>query len=206
MVDLMEPLIYLQREAPGNLDITSISPAGLVPAGGGAAVSLSNVAAGDYIFQVTDLSPPLDPGGNPQKMRVDIVSLEVVEPNPLSLSLTDSYNPLCPDDIAIGGRLEFVVSGGNALALPYTINLNGGVLSASSGASSKVIFNNINISNPLQRSISSAEIVDNFGCSQQVTFTYEFPEVYTYTQLMLIVRILIVLLILRVRLPSCKSK
>ena len=48
-------------------------------------------------------------------------------------------------------------------------------------ASSIVIFNNINISNPLQRSITSAEIVDNFGCSQQVTFTYEFPEVYTYT-------------------------
>ena len=88
---------------------------------------------------------------------------------------------MCPDDLTNGGRLEFGVSGGNALALPYTINLNGGVLSASSGASSRVIFNNINISNPLQRSITSAEIVDNFGCSQQVTFTYEFPEVYTYT-------------------------
>ena len=50
----------------GNLDITSLSPVGLVPAGSGAAVSLSNVAAGDYIFQVTDLSPPLDPDGNPQ--------------------------------------------------------------------------------------------------------------------------------------------
>ena len=43
----------------GNLDITSLSPAGLVPPGTGAAVSLSNVTAGDYIFQVTDLSPPL---------------------------------------------------------------------------------------------------------------------------------------------------
>ena len=54
-------------------------------------------------------------------------------------------------------------------------------MSASSGATSRVIFSNINVSNPLQRSITSAEIVDNFGCSQQVTFTYEFPEVYTYT-------------------------
>ena len=165
----------------GNLDITSLSPAGLVPAGSGAAVSLSNVAAGDYIFQVTDLSPPLDPSGTPQTACTDIITVRVVEPNPLSLTLVDSYNPLCPDDIAIGGRLEFGVSGGNALALPYTINLNGGVLSASSGATSRVIFSNINISNPLQRSITSAEIVDNFGCSQQVTFTYEFPEVYTYT-------------------------
>ena len=166
----------------GNLDITSLSPAGLVPPGTGAAVSLSNVAAGDYIFQVTDLSPPLDPrSGVPQTACIDIITVRVVEPNPLSLTLVDSYNPLCPDDIAIGGRLEFGVSGGNALALPYTINLNGGVLSASSGASSRVIFSNINISNPLQRSITSAEIVDNFGCSQQVTFTYEFPEVYTYT-------------------------
>ena len=165
----------------GNLDITSLSPVGLVPAGSGAAVSLSNVTAGDYVFQVTDLSPPLDPNGNPQSACTDIITVRVVEPNPLSLTLIDSYNPLCPDDLAIGGRLEFGVSGGNALALPYTINLNGGVLSASSGASSKVIFSNINISNPLQRSISSAEIVDNFGCSQQVTFTYEFPEVYTYT-------------------------
>ena len=165
----------------GNLDITSLSPAGLVPAGSGAAVNLSNVAAGDYIFQVTDLSPPLDPDGNAQAACTDIITVRVVEPDPLSLTLVDSYNPLCPDDIAIGGRLEFNVSGGNALALPYTINLNGGVLSASSGASSRVIFSNINISNPLQRSITSAEIVDNFGCSQQVTFTYEFPEVYTYT-------------------------
>ena len=89
----------------GNLDITSLSPAGLVPAGSGAAVSLSNVAAGDYIFQVTDLSPPLDPRtGTPQTACLDIITVRVVEPNPLSLTLIDSYNPLCPDDLAIGGR------------------------------------------------------------------------------------------------------
>ena len=154
----------------------------MAPAGSGAAVNLSNVSAGDYIFQVTDLSPPLDPNGNAQSACTDIITVRVVEPNPLSLTLIDSYNPLCPDDLTNGGRLEFGVNGGNALALPYTINLNGGVLSASSGASSRVIFTNINISNPLQRSITSAEIVDNFGCSQQVTFTYESVS-YTHLTL-----------------------
>ena len=102
------------------------------------------------------------------------------EPEQLSMQLVDRYDPVCPEDIALGGRLEFVVSGGNPLAQPYTISLNNGLLSATSGSSSRVIFNNINILDPNQRRIFTAEISDSFGCTQVVTFTTEFPEIYTY--------------------------
>ena len=110
----------------------------------------------------------------------DIITVRVEEPEQLSLQLIDSYDPLCPDDLALGGRLEFAVGGGNPLAQPYTVSLNNGLLTALSGSSSRVIFNNINISDPNQRRIFAAEITDSFGCSEVVSFTYEFPEIYTY--------------------------
>ena len=165
----------------GNLEISSLTPGTVLPAGIGSAVSLSNLPAGTYVFEVTDLSPPLDPDGNVLSACTDLLTVRVEEPDALSMVLIDSYDPLCPDDVALGGRLEFAVSGGNPLAQPYTISLNNGLLTASSGASSRVVFNNINVLDPNQRRIFAAEITDSFGCSQVVTFTYEFPEIYTYT-------------------------
>ena len=43
----------------GNLEISSLTPGTVLPPGIGSAVSLSNLPAGTYVFEVTDLSPPL---------------------------------------------------------------------------------------------------------------------------------------------------
>ena len=160
----------------GNLEISSLTPGAVLPPGIGSAVSLSNLPAGTYVFEVTDLSPPLDPDGNVLSACTDLLTVRVEEPEQLSMQLVDRYDPVCPEDIALGGRLEFVVSGGNPLAQPYTISLNNGLLTATSGSSSRVVFNNINILDPNQRRIFAAEISDSFGCSQVVTFTYRIPR------------------------------
>ena len=77
----------------------------MLPAGIGSAVSLSNLPAGTYVFEVTDLSPPLDPDGNALAACTDLFTVRVEEPDALSMVLIDSYDPLCPEDIALGGRL-----------------------------------------------------------------------------------------------------
>ena len=92
------------------------------------------------------------------------------------MQLVDRYDPVCPEDIALGGRLEFVVSGGNPLAQPYTISLNNGLLTATSGSSSRVVFNNINILDPNQRTIFAAEISDSFGCYTSSNIYYRIPR------------------------------
>ena len=168
----------------GNLEISSLTPGTTIPSGVGAAVSLSNLPAGTYVFEVTDLSPPLDPDGNLLSACTDIITVRVEQPEPYSVQiLADSTRiPACPEDLLLGGRLVFEVTGGNPFAAPYTIQLNDGILSATSAANNQVEFDGIDVRNPAMRTIFNLEVIDSFGCSSGVitTTTFTFPEVYEY--------------------------
>ncbi len=90
--------------------------------------------------------------------------------------------PACPEDLALGGRLVFEITGGNPFAAPYTVQLNDGVLSATSAANNRVEFDGIDVRNPAMRTIFNLEVIDSFGCSSGVitSTTFTFPEVYEY--------------------------
>ena len=168
----------------GNLEITAVTPGLVIPPGTGSAVSLSNLGAGTYVFIATDLSPPLDPDGNILQACTDIITVRVEQPEPYSVQILSEGTriPTCPEDLALGGRLVFEISGGNPFAAPYTIQLNDGVLSATSAANNRVEFDGIDVTNPAMRTIFNLEVIDSFGCSSGVitSTTFTFPEVYEY--------------------------
>ena len=168
----------------GNLEISSLTPGTVIPPGVGAAVSLSNLAAGIYVFEVTDLSPPLDLDGNPLPACTDVITVRVEQPEPYSVRIIPESTrvPSCPEELALGGRLVFEVTGGNPFAAPYTIQLNNGILSATSAAGNRVEFDGIDVRNSAMRTIFNLEVIDSFGCSSGVisTTTFTFPEVYEY--------------------------
>ena len=168
----------------GNLEISSLTPGTVIPAGIGAAVSLSNLPAGTYVFEVTDLSPPLDPDGNPLSACSDVITVRIEQPEPYNVRIVSESTrvPSCPEELALGGRLVFEVAGGNPFAAPYTIQLNNGILSATSAANNRVEFDGIDVRNPAMRTIFNLEVIDSFGCSSGVisSTTFTFPEVYQY--------------------------
>ena len=168
----------------GNLEITAVTPGLVIPPGTGSAVSLSNLGAGTYVFRATDLSPPLDPDGNLLPACTDVITVRVEQPEPYSVQILSEGTriPACPEDLALGGRLVFEITGGNPFAAPYTIQLNDGVLSATSAANNRVEFDGIDVTNPAMRTIFNLEVIDSFGCSSGVitSTTFTFPEVYEY--------------------------
>ena len=168
----------------GNLAITAVTPGLVIPPGTGSAVSLSGLGAGTYVFLVTDLSPPLDPDGNLLDACTDIITVRVEQPEPYRVQIVSEATrvPTCPDDLALGGRLVFEISGGNPFAAPYTIELNNGVLTSSSAAGNRIEFDGIDVRNVAMREIFNLEIIDSFGCTSGVltSTTFSFPEVYEY--------------------------
>ena len=168
----------------GNLQITAVTPGLVIPPGTGSAVSLSNLAAGTYVFRATDLSPPSDPDGNLLPACTDVITVRVVQPEPYRVQIIEEGTrvPACPEDLTLGGRLVFEISGGNSFAAPYTVQLNDGVLSAISASNNQVEFDGIDVRNPAMRTIFNLEIIDSFGCSSGVitSTTFTFPEIYEY--------------------------
>ncbi|MEN8812741.1 MAG: hypothetical protein ABF277_05460 [Candidatus Arcticimaribacter sp.] len=168
----------------GNLEITAVTPGFVIPPGTGSAVSLSNLSAGTYVFRATDLSPPLDPDGNLLPACTDVITVRIEQPEPYSVQIVEegSRVPACPEDLALGGRLVFEISGGNPFAAPYTVQLNDGVLTSTSAANNRVEFDGIDVRNTAMRTIFNLEIIDSFGCSSGVitSTTFTFPEVYEY--------------------------
>ena len=168
----------------GNLEISSLTPGTVIPAGVGAAVSLSNLPAGTYVFEVTDLSPPLDPDGNLLSACTDVITVRVEQPEPYNVRIVPESTrvPTCPEDLDLGGRLVFEITGGNPFAAPYTIQLNNGILSATSASNNRVEFDGIDVRIPAMRTIFNLEVIDSFGCSSGVisSTTFTFPEVYEY--------------------------
>ena len=114
----------------------------------------------------------------------DVITVRVEQPEPYRVQILSEGTriPACPEDLALGGRLVFEISGGNPFAAPYTIQLNDGVLSATSAANNRVEFDGIDVSNPAMRTIFNLEVIDSFGCSSGVitSTTFTFPEVYEY--------------------------
>ncbi|MGB2397759.1 MAG: hypothetical protein ACPH63_03555, partial [Flavobacteriaceae bacterium] len=158
------------------LQIQSINPPSLLPLSG-PVVSISNLSPGLYVFEARDTNPP--DGKDPCLAQLTV---RVEAPVPYDIELVDSDVPLCPEDLALGGRLLFEVTGGSGLAAPYTVRLNGGLLVSNSAAGNTVEFTNIDVTNPALRTINSIEIIDYFGCSSgeinDISFT--FDEVYQY--------------------------
>ena len=134
---------------------------------------------GTYVFRATDLSPPSDPDGNLLPACTDVITVRVVQPEPYSVQIVAEGTrvPTCPEDLILGGRLVFEISGGNPFAAPYTVQLNDGVLSATSAANNQVEFDGIDVRNPATRTIFNVEIIDSFGCSSGVitSTTFTFP-------------------------------
>ena len=134
------------------------------------------------MFEVTDLSPPLDPDGNPLSACSDVITVRIEQPEPYNVRIVSESTrvPSCPEELALGGRLVFEVAGGNPFAAPYTIQLNNGILSATSAAYNRVEFDGIDVRNPAMRTIFNLEVIDSFGCSSGVisSTTFTFPEVY----------------------------
>ena len=97
----------------GNLEITAVTPGLVIPPGTGSAVSLSNLGAGTYVFRATDLSPPLDPDGNLLPACTDVITVRVEQPEPYRVQILSEGTriPACPEDLALGGRLVFEISG-----------------------------------------------------------------------------------------------
>ena len=110
-----------------------------------------------------------------QKTAADLIctasySFEVVEPTTMSVLENNDRRivPACSDDLA---ELVFNVVGGNDNAGPYTLSLQNGALSASSGSASdrEIVITGIDASNLGQ--ISLYTITDANGCSATATLT-----------------------------------
>ena len=143
----------------------------------GPVITLTNLPAGLYVFEARDTNPP--PG---RDACVDVLTIRVEEPEAYGIELIDSTVPVCPEDLLLGGRLVYEISGGALNAGPYTVSLNGGLLTNNSGLNNVVEFTNIDITNPLLRTINQIEITDNFGCTSGIITnrTFTFDEVYEY--------------------------
>ena len=157
------------------LQIEAVFPPNAIPVSG-PVVSITNLPAGLYIFQATDTNPP-----SGLAACSDQITIRIEEPTAYEFELTSSSMPTCPEDLALGGQLVYSISGGSALAAPYTVSLNGGLLSAVTNLGNTVEFNGIDVTDPLFRTINTIEITDSFGCSSGLlTTTFSFDEVYLY--------------------------
>ncbi|MDB4186975.1 gliding motility-associated C-terminal domain-containing protein [Flavobacteriaceae bacterium] len=157
------------------LQIEAVFPPNAIPVSG-PVVSITNLPAGLYIFQATDTNPP-----SGLAACSDQITIRIEEPTAYEFELTSSSMPTCPEDLALGGQLVYTISGGSALAAPYTVSLNGGLLSAVTNLGNTVEFNGIDVTDPLFRTINTIEITDSFGCSSGLlTTTFSFDEVYLY--------------------------
>ena len=157
------------------LQIEAIFPPAIIPISG-PVVSIVNLPAGLYIFQATDTNPPAG-----QAACTAQITVRIEEPTQYEFELTSNTMPTCPEDLALGGQLIYTISGGNTIAAPYIVNLNGGLLSAQTNLANTVEFNGIDVTNPLFRTINSIEIIDSFGCSSGVlSTTFIFDELYLY--------------------------
>ncbi|MDB2702515.1 gliding motility-associated C-terminal domain-containing protein, partial [Flavobacteriaceae bacterium] len=157
------------------LQIEAVFPPNIIPISG-PVVSITNLAAGLYVFQATDTNPPTGLAA-----CSDQITVRVEEPAVYEIELTSSVQPTCPEDLVNGGELVYAITGGTGLAAPYTVSLNGGLLTATSDLTGNVAFSNIDITNPLLRTINSIEITDSFGCTQPITTSpFTFDVVYQY--------------------------
>ncbi|MDB9823954.1 gliding motility-associated C-terminal domain-containing protein [Flavobacteriaceae bacterium] len=139
---------------------------------------LDNVPAGTYRAIISDARDSDCSGG------------EFVTPNiliqesdkPYDVQVFSSYMPQCPEDLAIGGELIYQITGVDTSIATYTVKLNGGLLEADSDPDYRVTFSNIDVTNPLLKTINLIEIVDGFGCSSAIIddVVFTFDSVYQY--------------------------
>ncbi len=124
----------------------------------GPETSLTGLAAGTYTYVVTDVPSNCTFSGN----------FEILSYNPLSATVTNVQNELCPEELGeFGyGAAEIMVENGSA---PYSVNVfpSGGVVSTDG--------NTINISE-LTAGTYTVQLTDINGCETQTNFEIVYPD------------------------------
>ena len=152
--------------ASGNYNISSTGPPITLNNG-----LVSNAGPGTYVFTVSDANPPINPiTGLAYIPCEETITVEVLEPDTIELTEDTSarIQPNCIGDLPTGGRLVFTIENFDSNRAPYTVLLNGGVLTLTA-ATASVIFDNIDVNDPRQQIITDVEVRDIFGCTTDMT-------------------------------------